>query len=193
MKISPLVCTANSIVAALPAIVGAVLLIANILLVHQNSRLKVLASRPDRALEVKPGTTLPPLEGIDSNGNKQRINYGQDSRKTVLLVLSPHCRACEESKQNWQAIITGLDRQTFQLAGVSLQSERFKEYASRQGITQIPILTEIDPKYRVAYNLALTPQIMLIDSSGKVEKVWTGLLQGVDKQEVEQALNIRLP
>jgi peroxiredoxin len=193
MKISAVVCQTNQIVATLLAIVGIALLLSNVLLVHQNNRLKVLASRPDRTLEVKLGKTLPPLEGVDSNGNKQSINYGQDSRKTVLLVLSPRCRACEESKQDWEAIITGLDRQSFRIAGVSLQAEGFKEFASWHGITQIPILTEIDPKYRVAYNLALTPQIILIDSGGKVEKVWTGLLQRDDKQEVEQSLNIRLP
>jgi hypothetical protein len=174
-------------------IIGTVLLLVNVLLLHQNNRLKVLAKRPDRALEVKTGTMLPPLEGIDINGNRQSIKYGQDPRKTILLILSSRCRACEENRPNWQAIIAGLDRQSFRLAAVSLQSEGFKEYASRHGITQIPILTEIDPKYRVAYNLALTPQIILIDSGGKVEKVWTGLLQREDKQDVELALNVRLP
>ena len=76
---------------------------------------------------------------------------------------------------------------------VSLQSEGLKEYANRSGIKQIPILTEIDPKGRVDYGLALTPQIILIDVDGKVEKVWTGLLRGEDKQGVEMALNVRLP
>ena len=94
---------------------------------------------------------------------------------------------------NWDAIINGLDRRFFRLAGVSLQSEGFKEYASRHGINRIPILTKIDPKYRVTYNMALTPQTILIDASGKVEKVWTGLLRGDDKQKVEQSLNVRLP
>ena len=87
----------------------------------------------------------------------------------------------------------GLDRRSFRLAGVSLQSEGFEEYASRHGINQVPILTKIDPKYRVAYNLALTPQTILIDADGKVEKVWTGFLRGEDKQNVELALNVRLP
>jgi hypothetical protein len=193
MKNSSLVCKANNILAAPLAIVGAVLLLANVLLVHQNKRLKVLANRPDRVLEVKPGTMLPSLEGIDSNGAKQNISYGKDLRKTVLLILSSRCRACEVGRPNWEAIINGLDRQSFRLAAVSLQSEGFKDYALPHGITQIPILTEIDPKYRVAYNLALTPQIILIDSHGKVEKVWTGLLQREDKQDVELALNVRLP
>jgi len=172
---------------------GAALLLINVLLIQQNEKLKVLARKPDRALEVKPGTALPALEGLDYNGERHIFGYGQDSRKTVLFVLSPRCGACEENMPNWEAIMKGLDQRSFRLAGVSLQSEGFKEYASRHGINQVPILTKIDPKYRVSYNLALTPQTILIDADGKVEKVWTGLLRGEDKQNVEMSLNVRLP
>jgi len=184
---------ANNKVATLLTIVGAVLLLVNVLLVQQNKKLQVLASRPDRALEARPGTALPPLEGIDSDGNRRRVGYGQDSRKTVLMVFSPRCGACEEAMPTWDAIINGLDPRAFQIAAISLQPEGVKEYASRRGINRIPILTKIDSKYRVAYNLALTPQIILIDSGGKVEKVWTGVLRKEAQQEVEQALNVRLP
>jgi hypothetical protein len=194
MNSSSLVCQSNNrAVAVLIFVLGAALVLLNVLLVQQNKKLKVLAKRPDRALEVKPGTALPPLEGFDSNGARHSIGYGQDSRKTVLLVLSPLCHACEENMPNWEAIINGLDRRSFQLAAVSLQSEGFKEYASRHGINQVPVLTKIDPKYRVTYNLALTPQTILIAADGKVEKVWTGVLREEDKKDVELALNVRLP
>ena len=193
MKSSPLVRIANGGVATLLMIVGSALLFINVLLVQQNKKLKVLASRPDRALEIKPGTALPPLEGVDSDGNRRSVNYGQDSRKTVLLIFSPRCSACGESMPTWEALINRLDRRAFQIAAVSLQPEGVKEYARQRGIDRIPILTKIDPKYRVAYNLALTPQIILIDSGGKVEKVWTGVLRTEEKQDVERTLNVRLP
>jgi hypothetical protein len=168
-------------------------LLVNVLLVQQNKKLKVLAGRPDRALEARPGTALPALEGFDSNGNKHSISYGQDPRKTVLLVLSPRCQACEENRPNWEALISGLDQRSFRLAAVSLQSEGAKDYMSWLGSDKIPLLAEIDPKHKVAYNLALTPQIILIDPDGKVEKVWTGVLRGEDKRGVELALSVRLP
>jgi peroxiredoxin len=183
----------SKVVALLLFFLGALLLLVNVLLVQQNKKLKILARRPDRSLEIKAGTALPPLEGFDSDGNRQSVDYGHDPRKTVLLVLSPRCPACEENMPNWEAIINGLDRRSFRLAGVSLQSEGFKEFASRRGINQVPTLTKIDPRYRVAYNLALTPQTILIDAEGKVEKVWTGFLRGENKQDVELALNVRLP
>jgi len=180
-------------VALLMFVLGAALLPMNLLLVQQNKKLKVLASRADRALEVKPGTTLPPLVGFDSNGDSFRVDYGQDRRKTVLFVLAPRCHACEENVPNWEAIINGLDQRSFRLVAVSLQSEGLNDYANRPGINQVPVLTKFDPKYRVAYNLALTPQTILIDPDGKVEKVWTGIPKEEDKQDIELALNVQLP
>jgi peroxiredoxin len=193
MKSSPLVCVGNRKVAALLMIVGVVLLLVNVLLAQQNKKLRFLASRADRSLEVKVGTALQSLEGVDNDGNWQSISYGQDARKTVLFIFSPRCRACEANSLNWEAVINEIDRQSFRLFGISLQSQGVKEYASRHRINGVPILTEIDAKYRVAYNLALTPQTILIGSDGKVERVWTGVLQGEDKRDVERALNVRLP
>ncbi len=170
-----------------------VLLLVNVLLTKQNQQLKVLASKPDRALEVRLGTILPPLEGIDSEGRKQSLRYGQDARKTLLFVFSPRCRACQESMPNWRAIIQGLDPQQFRPLAVSLQSDQAKEYAAQHGIDQMPVLTELDSKYKVAYHLALTPQLILIDAKGKAEKVWTGLLQEGEKQEIGRILNVQFP
>jgi peroxiredoxin len=193
MKSLALVCEANRKVTALLIFVGAVLLLVNVLLAQQNKKLRVLASRPDRTLEVRAGTVLPTLEGVGSHGNRHSISYGQDARKTVLLVFSPRCRACGENLLNWDAIINGIDRRSFRLFAISLQSKGFNEYADRYRVNDLTILTEVDPKYRVAYNLALTPQTILIGVDGKVERVWTGLFQKEDKKEIEQALNVRLP
>jgi hypothetical protein len=193
MNSSSLMGKSNKRVASLLGVFGAVLLLMNFLLVQQNKKLKVLASRPDRALEIRPGSALPPLEGVDSNGNRLSINYGQDSRKTVLLILSPKCLACEENMPNWEAIINGLDHRSFRLVAISLQPLSAGDSARRHGLDRVPILTKFNPKYRVAYNLALTPQIILIRSDGIVERVWTGVLREEDKLGVETALNVRLP
>src|SRR5262245_10661402 len=101
--------TKSKAVALLMLFFGTMLLLINVLLIQQNEKLRVMARKPDRALEVKPGTALPPMEGFDSNGDKRSFNYGQDSRKTVLFVLSSRCRACEENMPNWKAIMNGLD------------------------------------------------------------------------------------
>jgi peroxiredoxin len=41
----------------------------------------------------------------------------------------------------------------------------------------------------VDYRLQLTPQTILVDASGKVEKVWTGVLKDTDVSELKQRLS----
>jgi hypothetical protein len=193
MKIESPIFTAKNYLLLFLAPMGVVLLLLNIMLAKQNRTLKIMGAKPDRALEIQPGTALPTLEGFDRSGGKQRIDYGNDSRKTVFFVFSTRCRACKENMPNWAAVIKGLDQNRFRPAAVSLQSDGVDEYAAEFGLNQIPIITEIDPKYKVAYHFGLTPQTILVDSNGKAEKVWTGTLQGVDKENLERALDVRLP
>jgi peroxiredoxin len=168
------------------------LLMTNILLMQQNESLKSSVNKSDRALEVKIGKELPPLEGIDTNGNKLTVSYGQDARKTVLFVFSPRCGACKSNMPNWQTLIKGLDQQAYRLMAVSLQPEGVKEYTKEWGLDKIPTLAEIDSKHKVTYSLALTPQMILIDADGKVERVWTGLLKEEELQDIERTLNAKL-
>jgi hypothetical protein len=172
---------------------GVILLVVNVLLVQKNRVLKVMANRPDRALEVKPGTALPPLVGVDVRGGKQRLVYGEDPRKTVLLVFSPRCNSCRENLPNWETIIKGVDKEAFRLAAISLQSDGMNDYTKMLEEDRVPVLTEISPKAKVAYNLALTPQMILIDQNGNAEKVWTGLLDKESKQDIERTLKLRFP
>jgi hypothetical protein len=48
-------------------------------------------------------------------------------------------------------------------------------------LTDVPVIAEVDPKNRVSYEMTVTPQTILIDSDGKVEKVWTGFIQGDER------------
>jgi hypothetical protein len=38
-----------------------------------------------------------------------------------------------------------------------------------------------------------TPQTILIDSDGKVEKLWIGLLSPDERSEIEQSFSLKLP
>lgn len=171
---------------------GAMLIIANLLLVQQNKQLKVSASVPDRSLELKPGEQLPPLRGLDLNGNSMRFDYSADGMKTLLMVFSPGCRACKENMPAWKAVIKQMGRENYRMIAVSLAPEGAKDYVSQYGLADIPVIAEIDPRDRVAYNLMLTPQTILINPDGTVEKVWTGLIDSRTQGDVERTLNVKL-
>jgi len=82
---------------------------------------------------------------------------------------------------------------SFRVIAVSLIAQGTREYISRYDLNTIPVIAEPDPEVRVAYNLLLTPQTILISSDAKVEKVWTGVLRGEKQKELEQSLNVQLP
>ncbi|HYP52143.1 MAG TPA: redoxin domain-containing protein [Pyrinomonadaceae bacterium] len=166
------------------------LVVMNAVLVLQNRDLK---SADGRSLVLKPGKVVPALAGVDTNGRKVTFDYANDQRKTVLLVFSPRCTYCTENMPNWRAITQGLDAKSFRVVAVSSWPEGVKEYAADHGLTNVPVIAEPDPKNRVAYEMNMTPQTILIDPKGKVEKVWTGLIQEDERAEIEQALRLKLP
>jgi peroxiredoxin len=180
---------------ALLVLLTITLVVLNIVLAVQNRKLKATSGTGggSRAISLKPGKSLPPLIGFDANSNKLTFDYGNDYRKTVLLVFSPRCPYCAENAANWKALTQGIDAKSFRVVAVSTLPEGVKETLGKYGLNDVPVIVQPDPKNRVAYEMNLTPQTVLIDSGGKVEKVWTGVIQGQERSDVEQTLNIKLP
>lgn len=57
-------------------------------------------------------------------------------------------------------------------------------YAAQHGLTGATLLTEVDPEYQAEYNLRLTPQTILLTQNGTVERVWIGLLNEKDINQI---------
>jgi hypothetical protein len=111
----------------------------------------------------------------------------------VLLSFSPQCGFCEKNMPNWEAIIKGVDKNVFRVAAVSLTLAGTQEYVARHNFADTLLIAEVKADDKRAYKFQVTPQTILIDVSGKVEKVWTGLIQGEVRKEIEQYLDIKLP
>lgn len=174
------------------ATMGLLLVVMNILLVLQNKALKGAFGSSNRQLETRPGTLLPQIRGRGVDGNEVTISYGQDPRKTLLLVFSPKCGACTQNMPHWQSLIRKLDTKYYRVIAASLIGLGVKEYLEPYDLGELPVIAEVDPADRVSYNLALTPQMILIDSDGRAEMAWTGVLRDEKKADVERALSIRL-
>ena len=168
------------------------MMVTNVALVRQNRALK--ASRPglQRGLELQRGRTVPGFEGMDAAGNRIQVHYNEDQRKTLLLVFSPGCRFCRENMPGWRALTQALDQTRCRPVAVSLLAPGTREYLDEYGFVDLPAIAEIDPKARVEYNLTLSPQTIVIDPSGVVEKVWNGLLTEDSIREIESVLGINL-
>lgn len=164
----------------------------NLLLLKQNRDLKIAIAKSPREAVVKPGQVLPALHGKTTNGESLTISYGNDTRKTVLLVFSPGCDFCSQNMPNWHRIIRSLNPSNYRVVALSIRSDGSRQYVETYGLNVIPAITELDPKDRVNYELNVTPETILIDSDGKVEAVWAGVFGEEERQQIKEMLGVDL-
>jgi len=164
----------------------------NLLLLKQNRDLKIAMAKSPRETVVKPGRVLPALHGKTINGESLTVSYGNDIRKTVLLVFAPGCDFCSQNMPNWHSLIRSLDPNTYRVVALSIRSDGSRQYVKTYGLTAIPAITELDPKDRVNYELNVTPETILIDPDGKVEAVWTGVFGEEERKQIKEMLGVDL-
>ena len=153
-----------------------VLLAANIALIHQNSQLKAQLSLPPPVMEAAAGTQVPDLRGVDLEGKPVEVLYGKDSRKVLVMVFSPTCPFCDQNWPKWQQVISSLDRSAVRPVLVDVTSTTTTSFVSQHQLSSLPVILKADPRATMDYHMHLTPQTILVDPNGKVEKVWTGVL-----------------
>ncbi len=171
---------------------GGCLLLLNIFLFVQNRNLKVNSDGRNREIVLKEGKALLPLVGIDADEIKQTLDWGKDGRKTVVMIFSPQCGYCRENMPIWNEIISKADKSLFRIVAASSIAEGAKEFVEAYEFKGIPILIEPEPRSKVEYVMYLTPQTILVDQTGKIERVWIGPVQNEKKSEIETSLNIKL-
>lgn len=162
------------------------LLSANIALIHQNSQLKSQLALPPPALEAAAGAQMPDLRGVDPAGKPVEVLYGKDPRKVLVLVFSPTCAFCDQNWPKWQAMVSSLDRSSVRPVAVDVTSTASPTFLPQHQLADLPVFRQVDPRATVDYRFHLTPQTILVDQTGKVERVWTGVLNDAALAEIKQ-------
>lgn len=161
----------------------------NIALVYQNRELKSRLSVPPPVLQATAGAQMPDLKGFDPDGKPVAVHYGNDPRHVLVLVFSPTCPFCEQNWPKWAEVIKSLDGSVVRPVGVDVTSSTTDDFDSQHAMAGMPVIAKVDPVARVDYRFQLTPQTILVDASGKVEKVWTGVLNDANVSELKQRLS----
>jgi hypothetical protein len=165
-----------------------VLLAANIALLHQNRQLKLQLSLPPPTLEAAPGVQVPDLHGLDLSGKPLEVLYGKDPRKVLVFVFSPTCAFCDENWPRWQEIMPALDPEAVRPVAVDITSTSNPLFLAKHQLAGVPVLVQVDPRATLSYRFHLTPQTILVDRTGRVEKVWTGVLNDSALAELKRLL-----
>lgn len=167
-----------------------VLLVFNVALVRQNRQLKAQLSLPPPAMEVPAGTKLPDLKGFDLGGKPVELAYGSDARKALILVFSPTCGFCAQNWPKWYELMSTLDRGAVRPVAVDVSSSSTASFLAEHHFSDIPVMLQVDPTDRLSYRFQITPQTILINGNGKVEKVWSGVLDNTAVEELKQRMGI---
>lgn len=152
------------------------MLVCNVGLFRQNQALKDTLSNRTQPTHLKPGDVVPPLRGVDSYGNQFTLQYSGSASRTLLFVFSPHCGWCEKNMPNWRSIVDGADRNQLRIVAVSTVTSDAKDYTEGIHLASVPTIVDLEPGDKDIYRLTSTPQTILIDSSGRVERIWVGAL-----------------
>lgn len=169
------------------------LLAMNVALIRQNRQLKTQVSLPSPALEVPAGTSVPDLKGYDLSGRPVKLDYGKDPRKVLVFVFSPTCSFCTENWPKWWNLISALNREAVRPVAVDVTSSSTAVFVTEHRLKDVPVINQVDPPARIQYRLQLTPQTILIDQAGKVEKVWSGVLNSAAVEELKQRTGSNAP
>lgn len=170
-----------------------VLLGINIALVRQNRQLKAQVSLPPPELEAPAGTSVPDLKGFDLGGKPVEVAYGKDPRKVLLLVYSPTCGFCAQNWPQWWDLMSALNRDAVRPVAVDVTSTSTAVFLSEHRLNDFPVMNQVDPTARMRYRFQLTPQTILVDQDGKVEKVWSGVLNTAAVEELKQRTGSNKP
>jgi len=165
--------------------------VANVALIRQNRELKNQMSLPQAALEAAPGTQVPDLKGYDVDKKALALAYGQDPRKVLVLVFSPTCHFCDENWPRWRQLVPELDPDAVRPIEVDVTSTTTADFASQHQLGDVPVIVQVDPAARIGYRFQLTPQTILVDRHGKVEKVWSGVLNDSAMAEIKQRAGVK--
>lgn len=145
---------------------------------------------PGKRAGMEVGVTLATIPVVTSSGIDSEVRVA-DGRKTFLYILSPSCGWCRRNHGNILALSTQYGS-SVRFVGISTSTDKLEEYL-KSSILPFPVYA-VKAKAKVPhFDISLTPQLVLIGPTGKVEKVWVGALDSKAQLEVETAFGVKLP
>jgi peroxiredoxin len=125
--------------------------------------------------EIAIGDVIPEFEAAEVDGTHATLALAGGRQPTVIYVFSPTCRWCARNWLNVNAL-AGRLRESHRLIGVSLSARQLAEYAQKAKIPfpvySVDMERSLGPGKKL-FSVA-TPETLLIDTNGKVQRIWRG-------------------
>lgn len=129
------------------------------------------------------------------NGLLLRTNHslvlplGNSGHKTLLLMFTPTCPYCKANWPNWSELAERSKSQTRIVWG-DLSGTATPAYLASHNVQMAPDNTiQVGAESRDIDSFHVTPTTVMLDSSGKVQGVWLGILDDQKRRELDALLN----
>lgn len=109
------------------------------------------------------------------------------SPQSLVMVLSTTCRYCLESAPFYRELLRHQGRGWRVLAVFPQAEEQARAYLSEQGYR----VDEVRQLQLGALGVFSTPQLLLVNASGRLQQQWIGRLPPTDEKDVAEHLGIR--
>ncbi|MCZ2146794.1 MAG: hypothetical protein LC126_03355, partial [Bryobacterales bacterium] len=147
------------------------LLLANIGLQCQNTRLINIVEQLKYSRGPRPGALLFPLIGTSADGDSRVLDVRSTGTKALVLVFSAHCGICSENWDMWREL---LHRTRVPVIFADVADSVTPLYITRHKIPLESLITHIDLNIRWKHDLRDTPETIVFDNTGRVHRVWLG-------------------
>jgi hypothetical protein len=168
-----------------------------VMLARENRSLKkqladaFLQGPPMPEYAIKVGDTLEPFGVMDDAGGAYTVEYGGEYTRTLLLVFSSQCPACDQTLPIWSEMVPEYENVPG-LQILAVQLDRID-----QGEMVNPVMAEAYPfpifGIEIAENeflrkIPFIPATILADARGTVVKAWYELPGDEIREELRSAL-----
>ncbi|MGH9471882.1 MAG: hypothetical protein ACRD13_09035 [Terriglobales bacterium] len=178
----------------LPLLLGVALaatLVIDLALYRQNGRLKARVASGG-SLRPPVGAMMPPLRGLDTAGKPLSVSFGVDKRQTILFVFAADCEVCSRTWPMWRSWLRRIDRRAFRPIFASMGARIGAAVPTINGTAGYQEFAELDPSVVASYNLRLTPEVLILSPSGRLESAWLGEIEGRQLAEIQSLIGIPL-
>lgn len=139
--------------------------------------------RSDESLVI--GGLLGPIAALDPGGSWVTIRFPPETR-TLLYVFSPRCSWCDANLPAIQQLSEHLDDIT--VIGLSTADSTLPAYLARAKLS-FPVYSTTIETMNVR-GFTATPTTLLLDASGRIERIWRGAYVGETRSAIEAVFGL---
>jgi peroxiredoxin len=145
-------------------------------------------TRPPTGVVV--GADLRSIPAVDIAGRQQQLHLGE-GRATVLYIMAPTCPWCARNLENIRSLANAA-APGYRFVGLSNTPVGLAEHLTAKPLP-FPVYSADTANLPKGLDPGPTPQMVLVNAEGRVEKVWRGALQSKTQAEVEAYFHTKLP